>query len=131
MPMPRRGPRSQSFEKPENVKKTLARILKYMFAYKIQLVFIAIGIIGSSLSGVAGTYMIKPVVNDYIIPAIGRKNPDLSGSYQRFSYCGNICFRHYLRVPLQPAYAECFHGSFDKDQDGYVHAYAEFAHKVF
>lgn len=79
MPMPRRGPRSQSFEKPENVKKTLARILKYMFAYKIQLVFIAIGIIGSSLSGVAGTYMIKPVVNDYIIPAIGQKNPDLSG----------------------------------------------------
>jgi ATP-binding cassette subfamily B multidrug efflux pump len=76
---PGRGPRAQSFEKPKNVKKTLARILKYMFAYKIQLVFIAIGIIGSSLSGVAGTYMIKPVVNDYIIPAIGHKNPDLSG----------------------------------------------------
>ncbi|MGE5614186.1 MAG: ABC transporter ATP-binding protein [Bacillota bacterium] len=76
---PIRGPRAHSFEKPKNVRRTLASIFKYMFAYKIQLVFIAVGIIGSSLSSVAGTYLIKPVVNDYIIPAIGRENPDLSG----------------------------------------------------
>jgi ATP-binding cassette subfamily B multidrug efflux pump len=73
------GPRSRSFERPKNVKRTLSRILKHMFAYKFQLVFIAIGIVGSSLSSVAGTYMIKPVINDYIVPAIGRENPDLSG----------------------------------------------------
>lgn len=64
--------------RPKNVKKTLGRIIKYMLEYKIQLVFVVIGILGSSLAGVAGTYFLKPLINNFIVPAIGRKNPDLS-----------------------------------------------------
>ncbi|MFA9423152.1 MAG: ABC transporter ATP-binding protein [Sedimentibacter sp.] len=71
------GPRG--FAKPKDVSKTLRRLLRYLLEYKFQLVFIVIAIIGSSLSGVAGTYLLKPIINDYIVPFIGKENPDLSG----------------------------------------------------
>jgi len=70
------GPRG--FAKPKDVSKTLKRLLKYLLNYKVHLVFIVIAIIGSSLSGVAGTYLLKPIINDYIVPFIGQESPDLS-----------------------------------------------------
>ncbi len=66
-------------EKPKNPGKTLGRVFSYMSEYKLQLVFVVIGIISSSLSGVAGTYFLKPIINDYIVPLIGQEAPDLSG----------------------------------------------------
>ena len=36
-------------------------------------------VIISALSGVAGTYFIRPLINDYIVPLIGQQSPDLSG----------------------------------------------------
>lgn len=71
------GPRG--FAKPKNTSKTLKRLLSYLFAYKLHLVAIVIAIIGSSLSGVAGTYFLKPIINDYVVPFIGQENPDLTG----------------------------------------------------
>ncbi len=66
-------------EKPKNVKRTLSRIFQYVLEYRIQLVIVVVAIIGSSLSGVAATYFLKPIINDYVIPLIGQKSPDLSG----------------------------------------------------
>ena len=66
-------------EKPKNVRKTIYRILKYIAEYKFQLILIGICILISSLSSVSGTYFIKPIVNNYIVPFIGNKNPDFSG----------------------------------------------------
>lgn len=77
-------------EKPKNVKRTLGRILAYILDYKIQLVIVVIAIFGSSLSGVAGTYFLKPIINDYIIPLIGQENPDLSGFISMLSLMGGI-----------------------------------------
>ncbi len=77
-------------EKPKNVKRTLGRILAYVFEYKIQLFFVVIAIIGSSLSSVAGTYFLKPIINDYIIPLVGQKNPDLSGFISMLSVMAGI-----------------------------------------
>jgi ATP-binding cassette subfamily B protein len=71
------GPRG--FAKPKNTSKTLKRLLSYLLDYKFHLVAILIAIIGSSLSGVAGTYFLKPIINDYVVPFIGQENPDLSG----------------------------------------------------
>lgn len=71
------GPRG--FAKPKDMKKTMNRLLKYLLDYKLQLIFIVIAIMGSALSGVAGTYFLKPIINDYVVPFVGRENPDLSG----------------------------------------------------
>ena len=74
------GPGSEKkFSKPQNTKKTFRRLLSYMGSYKIQMVFVIIGILGSAASSVIGTYLLRPLLNEYIIPLIGQKNPDLSG----------------------------------------------------
>ena len=65
--------------KPKNAKKTLKRILGYMGKYRWQLFLVVFCILFSSAAGVAGTFFLKPVINDYIVPFIGGKNVDLSG----------------------------------------------------
>lgn len=66
-------------ERPRNVKATLKRILGYAGAYRLRLALVAVCICISALAGVAGTFLIKPFIDDYIVPLIGRQNPDLSG----------------------------------------------------
>jgi ATP-binding cassette subfamily B protein len=65
--------------KPKNAGKTLKRIMEYMFAYRLQLAVVAISIIVSAGANVAGTYFLKPIINLYIVPYIGSKNPDMAG----------------------------------------------------
>lgn len=85
------GPHSRpAIAKPKNAGKTLRRILKYMFDYKLQLAAVAIAIIASSAANVAGTYFLKPIINQYIVPYIGNKNPDMSGFISIISKLGII-----------------------------------------
>ena len=65
--------------KPQNTKKTLKRILQYMKQYKGRLIIVVISILISSLAATAGSYFLKPLINDYIVPFIGQQNPDLGG----------------------------------------------------
>ncbi|NLY19299.1 MAG: ABC transporter ATP-binding protein, partial [Clostridiaceae bacterium] len=64
--------------KPENTGKTIKRILSYVNEYKIHLVLVFLFVLLSSLSSIAGTYFLKPLINNYIMPLIGKQNPDLS-----------------------------------------------------
>ena len=73
------GPRKQSFAKPKNAKGTFRRILTYFKPYRAQLVLVMIGLFASVAANIAGTYMLKPIINDYIVPWIGSENPDFTG----------------------------------------------------
>lgn len=73
------GPRKQSFAKPKNAKGTFRRILKYFKPYRGQLVLVLIGLLASVAANIAGTYMLAPIINVYIIPWIGNENPDFTG----------------------------------------------------
>ena len=73
------GPRKQSFAKPKNAKGTFRRILTYFRPYRLQLVLVLIGLLASVAANIAGTYMLKPIINDYIVPWIGNENPDFTG----------------------------------------------------
>ena len=73
------GPRKQSFAKPKNAKGTFRRILKYFKPYRGQLVLVLIGLLVSVAANIAGTYMLVPIINVYIIPWIGNENPDFTG----------------------------------------------------
>ncbi|GAB1477080.1 ABC transporter ATP-binding protein [Bacillota bacterium] len=77
-PGPRQGVRGPG-RKPQNAGKTIKRILSYMRGESLQLALVFLAIIISAAAGVAGTYMLKPLINDYIIPFIGTETPDLSG----------------------------------------------------
>ena len=63
--------------KPQHVFKTLTRIFSYMTEYKLLLGIVAVCIVLSSAAMVVLIYMLKPVLNNFIIPFIGKQNPDL------------------------------------------------------
>lgn len=56
------------YKKPKNTKKTLLRLISYMGRHKFSMFAVGILVIVSSLASVFGTYMLKPVINNYIIP---------------------------------------------------------------
>lgn len=56
------------YKKPKNTKKTLLRLISYMGRHKFSMFLVGILVVISSLAGVIGTYLLKPVINQYIIP---------------------------------------------------------------
>lgn len=60
----------------KNPGKTLMRLLSYVWNYyKVECVFVAIGIAVSSLAAVAGNLFIKNLIDDYIMPFLSENNP--------------------------------------------------------
>ena len=56
------------YKKPRNTKRTLLRLISYMGRHKFSIFVVGILVIVSSLASVFGTYMLKPIINQYIIP---------------------------------------------------------------
>ena len=56
-------------------KDTFKRVLKYLLKYKVLLIIVFICIIINSVSQVAGQLFLKKLIDDYIVPLIGIKNP--------------------------------------------------------
>ncbi len=67
------------FRKPKNVKGTGLRLLKYFGRNKLTLFWVLILMVVASLTGVGASYLLKPLVDDCIIPNIGAVNKDWSG----------------------------------------------------
>lgn len=65
-------------DKPRNTKKTVLRLISYMGRFKALWPLVFFFVIVSALADVAGTYLLKPALNDFIVPLIGRENVDLS-----------------------------------------------------
>jgi len=72
-------PPAKGFGKPKNVKKTVGRLFKYMGRYTGLWIVVFLCVVFSAGTSVLGNYMIKPAINNYIMPLIGSDNPDLSG----------------------------------------------------
>ena len=57
-------PREQKgYGRPRDTKKTILRLLSYLGRYKGVIAVIIPALIVSSVAGVAGTYMLKPIIN--------------------------------------------------------------------
>lgn len=74
-PGPRRGPggpggRGGMGGKPKETAKTVSRLLAYLSPYKLRLVFVLIFILIRTGTSLAGSYMLRPIINDYI--AVGK-----------------------------------------------------------
>ena len=54
--------------KPANMFKTLGRLFSYLMKYKFSLLFVLIFMLISAFALVSGSYFLKPIINDYIIP---------------------------------------------------------------
>lgn len=54
--------------KPENMQRTLKLLSRYLARHKFTLLAVALLVILSSAANIAGTYLFKPLINEYIIP---------------------------------------------------------------
>lgn len=84
------GKSKGGFGKPKNIKQTTMRILSYMSGFQFLLAVSVIFIILSSLTGIAGNYFLKPLINDFILPYIGQQHPDLSAFIRMLCIMGII-----------------------------------------
>lgn len=68
VPGPRHGPNRGGYQKPKNLRGTLGKLMKYLGRYKLQLVLVGVCILLSSACSVGGSYLLRPLINDYILP---------------------------------------------------------------
>ena len=63
----RGGPAARGgYQKPKDAKRTMLRLLKYISGRKWLLVIVFVCVAASSVASLAGTYLIKPVLNDLV-----------------------------------------------------------------
>ena len=63
---------SNKISKPTNLSSTILRLFKKLLKYKGRLIVACSCMAISSAATVRGTYYLKPLVNDYIVPLIGK-----------------------------------------------------------
>lgn len=78
MKMPPRN-NMRPVRKPKDTKKTVVSIIHYMKEYKLHLALVVVLVLISAAASIAGTFFLKPLINNYVVPFIGQQNPDLSG----------------------------------------------------
>ena len=62
------GRHGHGYQRPQNLKGTIAKLLRYIGKYKGALILVAVCLVVSSVGSVATSYFLKPIINDYIIP---------------------------------------------------------------
>ncbi len=70
------------FRRPKDAKKTILRLLSYLLEYKYLLVLVLFFVLISSLAGVVGTYFLKTIIDDHIIPISQMETPVFTGLYK-------------------------------------------------
>ncbi len=62
------GPNGHGFQRPKDMKGTFKKLMRYVGRYKAALVLVAVCLILSTVGSVASSYMLKPLLNNYILP---------------------------------------------------------------
>ena len=62
------GPNAHGYQRPKDMKGTFQKLMGYVGEYKASLVLVAVCLIVSSAASVASSYLLKPLLNNYILP---------------------------------------------------------------
>ena len=60
--------RIANYKRPKDTKKTITKLLAYLGGHKWMLLLVVALVLVSSGANIFGTYLLKPVINDYILP---------------------------------------------------------------
>lgn len=71
-------------KRPKKLKRTVLKLMGYMGNHKFLLLLVAVLVSVSASAGLAGTYMLKPIVNQYIVPG------DVEGLFRAVAFTGMI-----------------------------------------
>ena len=74
----------------DDIPATVARIFSYLANFKWHLVLVLICIITESLVNVASSAFFAPLIDDYILPLVGQKNPDFTRFIHRLIFMGCV-----------------------------------------
>ena len=96
------GPRG-GFRKPKDLRGTLGKLMGYLGRYKALLVIVVVLLVISSACSVAGSYLIKPLINNYILPGdfvgLAKMLCVMAGVY----VVGAVCSYGYARIMVHVA----------------------------
>ena len=82
--------RRKGIQKPKNAKKTVKRLFGYMADFKALWVLVVLCVVVDAGANVAGTYLLKPALNNYIMPFIHQKDADLSAFVRLLIFMGAL-----------------------------------------
>ena len=97
------GPGGHGYQRPKDMKGTFKKLMRYVGRYKGSLVLVAVCLIVSSAGSVATSYMLKPLLNNYIIPG------DFPGLFRMLLLMGglfalsSLCSYAYARIMVHVA----------------------------
>ena len=77
-------PRTMRHEKPKDIRKTLRFLWRYLGVHRFALLIVTALVAVSALANVYGTYLLKPAVNQYILPG------DIPGLIRMLGFMGAI-----------------------------------------
>ena len=95
--------RNHGYQRPKDMKGTFKKLMGYVGTYKGALVLVAICLLISSAASVATSYLLKPLLNDYIIPG------DFPGLFKMLLVMGgmyllsSLCSFAYARIMVHVA----------------------------
>ena len=89
------------YKRPKDTKKTLKHLFSYLGLHKWSFVCVAVLVFISAGANIAGTYLLKPVINHFIMPG------DMSGLIKAVTgmgimyFCGATCTLLYNRLMVK------------------------------
>ena len=95
--------RNHGYQRPKDMKGTFKKLMGYVGKYEGSLVLVAVCLLISSAASVATSYLLKPLLNDYIIPG------DFPGLFKMLLVMGgmyllsSLCSFAYARIMVHVA----------------------------
>lgn len=93
--------RYTGYKRPKNTKKALKELLHYMGNYRWFLLIVAVLVCVSTGAGVMGTYLLKPVINQYILPGDVRGLVSALAGMGILYLCGALSTLGYNRLMVR------------------------------
>ncbi len=91
------------FRKPKNIRSTLGKLMRYLGRYKLHLALVAALRVVSSACTVGGSYLIRPLINDYILPGDFPGLARMLAIMALVYVLGAVCSYGYSRIMVQIA----------------------------
>ena len=91
------------FRKPKNIRSTLGKLMRYLGRYTLHLALVAALLVVSSACTVGGSYLIRPLINDYILPGDFPGLARMLAIMALVYVLGAVCSYGYSRIMVQIA----------------------------
>ena len=96
-----KGASRHGYQKPKNLRSTLAKLMRYLGPYKTLLGLVVVLLVVSSACTVGASFLLKPLIDDYILPG------DFSGLFRMLCVMaaiyltGAVCSYGYARIMVR------------------------------